>query len=360
MTSDSAAPLDPRRFDPLGDDFDAEAAATGNGIFGLPQDPDGSFVHLVPVPFEATVSYRDGTARGPAAIRDASGQIDLFDIDTGRPFESGIVMLPESDEIVALNREARAAAKTLMDAGGAGGSAMLAKELDVVNDAGAKLNDVVRATAAASLDKGHLVGLVGGDHSTPFGLITEVAARRPGLGILHFDAHHDLRESFEDFTWSHASIMHNVMTRLEGVAKLVQVGVRDFAESERRMVEASDRRIVCHDDREMSDAKFAGVPFDMVARAIVAELPMEVYVSFDVDGLDPTLCPNTGTPVPGGLCFNETVRILREVVASGRRIVGFDLVEVAPERGRGGESWDAIVGMRMLYKLIGFAVKSLG
>jgi agmatinase len=94
----------------------------------------------------------------------------------------------------------------------------------------------------------------------------------------------------------------------------------------------------------------------MIGRA-VADLPPRVWVSFDIDGLDPALCPNTGTPVPGGLSFAEAVGLLRLLTASGRKVVGFDLSEVAP--GPDGRSrWDANVGARVLYKLIGFALMS--
>jgi agmatinase len=227
-----------------------------------------------------------------------------------------------------------------------------AEAVESARAAGKRLNSLVRRASEKSLDDGHLVGLIGGDHSVPFGLIQVLAERVPGMGILHFDAHHDLRVAFEGFEWSHASIMHNVLEHTE-VAKLVQVGIRDFAESERDRVWASDGRIVAHWDQEMRRAQFTGITFAEIARAVIKDLPRDVYVSLDVDGLDPKLCPNTGTPVPGGLDFAEVVFILSELVASGRRIVGFDLVEVS-----GSAEWDAIVGMRLLYKLIGFMVMS--
>ena len=148
--------------------------------------------------------------------------------------------------------------------------------------------------------------------------------------------------------------MHNVVTRLDGIGRLVQVGIRDFSEGEKEVVDASDRRIVAYYDAEIGRALMNGVSFLDVARTIVAQLPDTVYVSFDVDGLDPKLCPSTGTPVPGGLEFGQACQVLESLVDSGRRIVGFDLNEVAP----GETEWDAAVGARLLYKLIGYALRS--
>lgn len=109
-----------------------------------------------------------------------------------------------------------------------------------------------------------------------------------------------------------------------------------------------------HHDAPLARARFEGEPWAAQVRRIVEPLPREVYVSFDVDGLDPTLCPHTGTPVPGGLSFQEAAYLIGAVVRSGRRIVGFDLVEVSP--GPDGGDWDGNVGARLLYKLIGWAL----
>ena len=189
-----------------------------------------------------------------------------------------------------------------------------------------------------------------------FGAIAAHARRHPGLGILHIDAHADLRQAYEGFERSHASVMANVLDRLDGVARLVQVGIRDISAPEYERSQ-KDPRVVTHLDPVLSDRVFAGASWASLCDEIVAALPQEVYVSFDIDGLDPTLCPNTGTPVPGGLSFAEACALLREVVSSGREIVGFDLCEVAPDP-RGESEWDGNVGMRVLYKLAGFALAS--
>jgi agmatinase len=338
-------------------DFDPNAAAPpGSGIFGLPSTPANARVHLIPVPFEATTSYGGGTARGPAAIVNASRQVDLFDLDCGRTYESGIVMLPEARRIQELNHRARKAAQSVIKAGGAADHPSLASKLDEVNRASEEVNRIVARAAAEALDAGKFVGVVGGDHAAPFGAIEVLASRHPGLGILHVDAHCDLRPAYEGFTWSHASIMRNVHDRIPGVAKIVQVAIRDASEEEMALVEASKGRLVVHSESDLARASLEGKSFAASAKKIVEGLPNDVYVSFDIDGLEPAFCPHTGTPVPGGLSFREAVFLLDTLARSGRRIVGFDLCEVAP--GPDGDEWDANVGARILYKLIGFSLKS--
>lgn len=338
--------------------FDPNAAAAADaGVFGLPIDPDRARVWLVPVPFEVTTSYGGGTSKGPAAIFEASKQVDLFDLDNGKPYEAGIHFAEPDREVVRANREGKKLAQAIIAKGGAiRGNKRLEAALARVNELSESMNERVYDQTARAMESGRLVGVVGGDHSTPFGAIRAVAERHPGVGILHVDAHADLREAYEGFTWSHASIMHNVATRIPDVAKIVQVGIRDFCEAEFEFIRASAGRITTHFDRDVQLALFRGEPFAKVASRIVSGLPPLVYVSFDIDGLEPTLCPHTGTPVAGGLSFAQAVHLLDEVVRSGRRIVGFDLNEVAP--GPRGDEWDANVGARLLYKVIGFALRS--
>lgn len=135
----------------------------------------------------------------------------------------------------------------------------------------------------------------------------------------------------------------------------MQVGIRDYCDEEVALAE-SEERVVQFSDHSLATAKFEGTTWAAQCEKIVSSLPQRVYVSFDIDGLSPDNCPHTGTPVPGGLGFNKAVYLLDSVVRSGRRIVGFDLVEVAPS-GEGDE-WDANVGARMLFKLCGLILKS--
>lgn len=337
--------------------FDPDAAgAPGSGIFGLPTVRGEASIVLLPVPFDATTSYGHGTARGPDAIHSASMQVDLFDRRFGRVYERGIYMEAASETIRERSEVARAAAAPLIEKGGADRSdhAVVAK----VDAAGDEVNQFTYQQVKQILAEGKTPGLVGGDHSTPFGAIRACAERAGELGVLHIDAHMDLRKSYEGFRWSHASIMYNLLTKMPQVTKLVQVGVRDFGEGEMDLgIEQGQRVVTCYDEvwaQEMA----SGTPFVDLARKAVGSLPEQVYVSFDIDGLDPSLCPHTGTPVPGGLSFNQAVLLLDLLRQSGKRVIGFDLVEVCP--GPGGDEWDANVGARVLYKLCGVVAPANG
>ena len=164
----------------------------------------------------------------------------------------------------------------------------------------------------------------------------------------------DFREAYEGFAWSHASIMHNVTTRIGAVKRIVQVGIRDFGSREREFADSLGKRCKVYDDRKLSRTSARGA---QVAKAVAEKLPPSVYLLFDIDGLDPSLCPHTGTPVPGGLDFRFICDFLETLSDTGVRIVGFDLVEVAPEPDGAGD-WDANVGARLLYKLCGLASRS--
>lgn len=350
--------------------FDPDAAsAPGSGIFGLDHDVARAAYVVLGVPFDATTSYRDGTRNAPAAVLLASHQVDLYDVDFGRAWRRGIAMLPlesgPSAKIARINERARRLARPIIEvAGQVVGRPKLENALRVVNRLTAEVDELVGATVAELLERGKRVVLLGGDHSTPLGSIRAHAARHPGLGILHVDAHADLREAYEGFHHSHASIMYNVVRgigRSGGVARLVQVGVRDVGEREvaeiRRRKARSDVAITTYFDADLKRARMQGVRFTRLCDRIVADLPRDVYLSVDIDGLDPTLCPDTGTPVPGGLAFSELVELLRAVVRGKRRIVGLDLCEVAPNprtpRDEWGGDWNAAVGARVLYKMIG-------
>lgn len=335
---------------------DVEGAG-GEGLFGLGTPLAEAGVVIVPVPFEATTSYGRGTARGPAAILEASDQIDLFDLETGRPYEAGIALLPIDPQVEAWNEEASAEALRVIaaahgegDLDEAGRAAALARVAEIQ----VELNAWLKAQVSEWLDRGRLVGVLGGDHSVPFAAIEVLAERHPGLGILHVDAHADLRLAYEGFTWSHASILRNVADRIPGVATVVGVGYRDLCESEQDIL-TGDERFSAFPDPLLRRELQRGCPWNDLLREIVEGLPSKVYVSFDVDGLDPSLCPHTGTPVPSGLSWSEATSLLRAVAESGREIVGFDLCEVAPDPQ---SEWDQNVGARLLYKLIGYALCS--
>jgi agmatinase len=265
--------------------FDPDnAAPQDSGIFGLPNTPADAQVVLIPVPFEATTSYGGGTADGPRAVLKASRQVDLFDLDTGRPYEVGIAMLDESDEIRQWNNEAKRMAAPIIAVGGEGDHTDALRE---VNERCDRMNTWVYETTKRLLSEGKRVGLLGGDHSTPFGCIKAHAEKYPDMGILHLDAHADLRDAYEGFTWSHASIMFNVVMKVPQVKKLVQVGIRDFSEAEFEMIEASDGRIETYFDANLARSKLGGMAWRELVDNIVSVLPHNVYLSIRRSALTP-------------------------------------------------------------------------
>ncbi len=328
------------------------------GVFGASVRPEDADLVLIPVPWDATVSYGAGTAKGPEAMTSASHQLDLEDPFFHKPYRCGITMLPADAEITGLNGESRVRAlKVIESEGGVDGGD---PDLTAVNAASARVNARVEALAKEQLQAGRLVGVVGGDHSSPYGLIKALGEvhGREGFGILHVDAHFDLRRAYEGFAHSHASIMHNVMETVPAVRMLAQLGIRDYSGEERAYAHGLGARGAQYTGAALFRRKARGESWDHIVREILGKLPQNVYVSFDVDGLDAAFCPGTGTPVPGGLSYDEALYLIEELATSGRRIVGFDLCEVAP--GEGGDEWDANVGARLLYKLCGAALHSNG
>jgi agmatinase len=336
--------------------FDPSAAAQpGSGIFGLPFTKKDARIILIPVPFDATTSYRGGTMYGPTLIFNASMQVDLLDRRLGRVYEQGIFMLDEVVRIRELCEEATKLGEDILENGGPEeGNEEDAKDLAEINKISEEVNRYVKAEAAKVLRDGKIPGVVGGEHSVPFGAIEASAEKHGEIGILHIDAHMDLRPAFEGFQWSHASIMHNVLTRIPGVKKLVQVGIRDFGENELDFAKSQGNRVVVHFDDANAERLMNGETWPALCKEFIAALPQKVYVSFDIDGLDPALCPHTGTPVPGGLSFHQASMLLEALKNSGKTIVGFDLVEVAPSSDPAAD-WDGNVGARILYKLCGIA-----
>ncbi|MBL0911051.1 MAG: agmatinase family protein [Bacteroidia bacterium] len=331
-----------RNFDPN------NLAAEDSNIFGLPFTAEESDTVLIPVPWEVTVSYGAGTARGPKVIMEASKQVDLFHLHIPDAWKKGVYMGPVPKDIYETSKKYRKKAEKIIDALGEGplDKEMQALQADI-NRQSIKLNAYVQAQATAYLDQKKNVGLVGGDHSTPLGFIKALGERHKSFSVLQIDAHADLRKAYEGFTYSHASIMYNVLAEVPQVKKLVQVGIRDFCEEEYDLIQSSPKRIQTYFYDNLARERYEGRSWAAQVKDMVAQLGKEVYISFDIDGLDPKYCPNTGTPVPGGLEFHEAVYLIRSVAESGRRIIGFDLNEVGPS----DDEWDANVGARLLFEL---------
>ena len=307
---------------------------------------------------------------GPEAILGASAQLDLFDLEVLNPYTHGLYWAPELPGIATLNTEAASRALAVKEAGGVPeGRDDLADALSFVNRASDELNQKVRVETARILRDGKIPAIIGGEHSVPFGAFQAASEVAGEFGILHFDAHSDTRSAYMGFQHSHASIMRNAAEKIPSISKFVQVGIRDFCEEELEFTRNQGTRFEVFYDRFLQNRKMSGTPFSTLARDIIRNLPEQVWVSFDIDGLDPRFCPHTGTPVPGGLDFSEALLILGELARSGRRIIGFDLVEVAPPLKEDGspleavqaiDEWDANVAMRLLYKLSAYALASCG
>ena len=334
--------------------FNPSAAAQKDaGIYGLPFSEEDAQIVIIPVNWELTVSYGAGTFGGPEAVKEASLQMDLYHHDYPELWKKGIWMDEFPRHFKVLHAGLRKDARIIIEA----------IEKGILDENKAKYKEIYERIKKANEDlrfwlsnriafwreQGKVVGLLGGDHSIPLGYHLYLSDKEK-YGILQIDAHLDLRNAYEGFQYSHASIFHNAL-KFDAVKKLVQVGIRDYCEEEVERAKAEPERIQVFFDRDLRKALFEGRSWMEICDGIISQLPQKVYVSVDIDGLDPTLCPNTGTPVPGGLQFEELMYLLNRLAASGREIVGFDLCEVAP----GDDEWDGNVGARVLYQLIGLA-----
>ncbi len=331
--------------------FNPNDLALPNGnYFALPYTVEESRLVILSAPFDVTTSYRPGSANAPDAIIDASGQIDLYDIEYGTIYEKGIATLPINDDMLEESSEVRRHAEKViehLERGGDMDDKMIEKSLQRVNDTSIKTNEYIYEKSKEQLEAGRIVALVGGDHSTPLGVIRALGEFHNSFGILHIDAHADLRKAYEGFQYSHASIMYNVLNEVKQVSNIVQVGVRDFCEDELEIIN-NDNRVKTFFDETISERLYEGEKWGIICDEIISSLPQNVYISFDIDGLKAAYCPSTGTPVPGGLEYSEAIYLIKKIVRSGRRIIGFDVNEVSP---CANSEWDANVGARILYKL---------
>lgn len=329
-----------------------------NNIFGLPFTEEEARLVILPIPWEVTVSYNAGTARAPDNIFKASFQIDLFDSEFKDAWKEGIFMRKPDIKILTksdyLRKEAELYINYISHGEDINDNKFMCKSLKEINAGSIFLNEWVYNRTKELLDAGKLVALLGGDHSTPFGYYKAIAEKYSDFGILQIDAHCDLREAYEGFNYSHASIMYNALTQIPQISKLVQVGPRDFCDEELDFINNSEGRVVTFFDKDIKEALYEGNTWMQVVEQVVNQLPQHVFVSFDIDGLNPKLCPNTGTPVHGGFEANEIFYLLKKVKASGRKIIGFDLNEV----GVSNDEWDENVGARILYKLCNLLIKS--
>jgi agmatinase len=340
--------------------YDPNSVGNPNfNIFGLPTTEENARLVILPVPWEVTVSYAAGTARAADAIFKASLQVDLFDPEFPDAWKQGFYMRPSDKKILLKSDYLRKEAELYIDYISKGeevkANQFMTKTLKEVNEGSIFLNNWVYEQTKFLLEKNKLVGLLGGDHSTPLGFFKAIGEKHGEFGILQIDAHLDLREAYEGFNYSHASIMYNALKEIRELKILVQAGIRDFGSDEWDHVKNSNFRVVTYFDKDIRNRRYDGQSWKHIAEEIVSKLPQKVFISFDIDGLDRKLCPFTGTPVPGGFELEQVFYLFSKVLASGKTIVGFDLNEV----GIGGDTdWDANVGARVLYKLCNLLVTS--
>ncbi len=338
-------------------DFDPDSVGNpNNNIFGLPFTEENAALVLLPVPWEVTVSYTAGTARAAEHICKASLQIDLTDPDIKDGWKKGFYMRSIDKKILMksdyLRKEAELYINYISQGEKVEDNKFMCKTLKEVNAGSLFLNDWVYEQTKDLLDKGKLVGLVGGDHSTPFGFYKAIAEKHDEFAILQIDAHCDLRESYEGFKYSHASVMYNALTEIPQLTKLIQVGVRDYSTSEADFINNNSDKVITYFDKQIKERLYEGDTWKVIVDEIVDHLPEKIYISFDIDGLDPKLCPHTGTPVQGGFETEQIFYLFKKILQSGRTLIGFDLNEV----GISPDEWDENVGARVLFKLCNLMV----
>ena len=329
---------------------------TQNNIFGLPFSEEEARLIILPVPWEVTVSSGAGTSRAADHIFKASKQVDIFDVDGNRGWEKGFFMKEVDKRLLLksdyLRKEAELYINYISKGDEVSQNKFMCKSLKEINEGNILMNEWVYNQTKELLHKGKLVGLLGGDHSTPLGYMKALAEVYGEFGVLQIDAHCDLRDGYEGFQYSHASIMRNALREIPAITKLVQAGIRDYSEEEWQEICNSNYRIVSYLDQAIQNRQFEGETWKSIADEIIQQLPQQVYLSFDVDGLDRKYCPNTGTPVPGGFELEQVLYLVKKITQTGRKLIGFDLVEVSV----GQTDWDSNVGARILWRLCNIMV----
>ncbi|MEM6642629.1 MAG: arginase family protein [Bacteroidota bacterium] len=321
--------------------YNPSAVGKKGTIFGLPYGVGEADLVFIPVHQDVTTSFVDGTSKSPDIILQESTQIDLSLPQIEKPWELKMAM---DDRLVpkGQNEIFRGRAKNVI-AALEKGKIPDQEQVAFVNDWCSNICDLVESRSIQLLEEDKIPAVIGGDHASPLGLI-KALAKTQSFGILQIDAHMDLRDTYEGFEYSHASIMNKALEN-PSISKLVQVGIRDFCEEEERVVQKAKGRIMVYYDEKIFQDKQEGSSWFQQCSDIIEHLPAFVYVSFDLDGLEPSLCPCTGTPVPGGLQFYEAVTLMERVVQSGRIIIGFDVCEAGPK------PWDANVAARIIYRI---------
>ncbi len=322
-------------------------------LFGQNPSYENAQLILLAVPWSVTASFGGGAEKGPELIASASSQMDFFSIEGDDVRNKGIYFQKAEQWVYDLNQKTREEALPIIQLEEKAPGSFPPALIDKVNVACTQMRDWVFQESQNIHENGKLFGLVGGDHSVSEGAIQYFSKAYKGdFGLLHIDAHADLRKAYQGFKHSHASVMYNIMDRSNGEpipTVLTQVGVRDYSKEEFLLIQANSN-IHTFFDSQIKSQLFEGQTWQSIVEKIVETLPEQVYISLDVDGLQPHLFPHTGTPVPGGLSFEQTCYLLLKLKQSGKKLIGFDFVEVA---GPSSKSYllDGQNAARLLYKL---------
>ncbi len=327
--------------------FDPEGVGIRNGnIFGFPYSEEEAEVLIIPVTWDATASFGKGTAKGPQAILDASVQLDFYHPEIKSAWERKIHMLPISQDLLEVNnhflKQTEEYINYLEEGGSLDASPSFKIMLEEVEKAQNNIKNGLKSRVLDCFDKGKFPIILGGEHSVSLGAIEAAAEKFGEITIVQLDAHADLRDSYEGFKQSHASIMFNAL-KLRSIKEIRALGIRDVSNSEVEL--ASTERVKTVYGWDLSEKEFKGDSWDSICMEMLEGISGPVYLTVDIDVLDPSNCPNTGTPVPGGWSFKQLKYFLSKLRNKGLNIVAADLVEVADK------DWDANVGARVLWEL---------
>ena len=262
-------------------DYNPSGVGEINGnIFGLPCDYESANLIVIAVPWEVTVSYGAGTANGPQQILDASIQLDLFDFDHPDGWKQGIFMMEIPQDILEKNEYYRTLAAKIIERLAQGkqltATPDLTPVLTAINQAGEQVNQWLFTQCQAAMNQGKRVAVIGGDHSVPLGYFQALAAKYPNYGILHIDAHADLRDAYEGFEFSHASIMFNGL-KIPQISKLVQVGLRDISHDEVKMIDQSDGRIIAF-TTQLSNKSFTPAALGLISAKKLSVIYQSTFI----------------------------------------------------------------------------------
>ncbi len=339
--------------------FNPNQAITANGnIFGFPCNEENADLIIVPVPWDATASYGKGSHLGPQAILKASTQLNFFHHDLEKAHETKVFMTEVSSEWKKINSQNAEKSteyiRYLEKEGEEKAFGYFKSEIENINHVHQVLTENLKERCISLLDQNKMVGILGGEHSVSLGLIQALNDKYDDFGVLHIDAHADLKFEYLGFEQSHASIMRNVMSTCANMSKLIQIGVRELSESEFDFSKDQEK-ISTYYDWAIKKDMLKGKSWFEIITEIINQMPSNIYISFDIDGLKPYLCPNTGTPVAGGFELNEVQLLFSEIINAGKNVIGFDLCEVSPSNDN---DIDAYFGAQALWELTCYAEKS--